>query len=268
MPDGVVAASSVDRATLTPRPPPQRPTQRAKPRRVSRAAPASAKGRCTQSPPNTAVAPTGVTGGAVRPARAVRPTRAVAANSASSSARTLGWHVPAEIGHEVRERSRSVKDHQSPRGTRPTNVSSPRSAHRVRTRGDNDQPGDLRPQVSIDAITPLFGQAHCFDAFFQHDLLRRPIESLIGQPAPMRLRPGRPSLGMTRTVASARVALTSVGPRGTAGKDESPGDPTAAASSASMQPAGAHPESCCANRALRGGIIDCPTTVQPQSGWR
>jgi hypothetical protein len=42
--------------------------------------------------------------------------------------------------------------------------------------------GDLRTQISIDAINPLFGQAHRFNAFLQHDLLRWLGEALIGQP--------------------------------------------------------------------------------------
>src|SRR4051812_23631529 len=52
----------------------------------------------------------------------------------------------------------------------------------------------LSAQISINAIQPLFCQAHRLDAFFQHDLLRRLGKALTGQPSPMRLRPSRPAL--------------------------------------------------------------------------
>ena len=47
--------------------------------------------------------------------------------------------------------------------------------------------------MSVDAITPMFGQTHRFDAFLQHDLLCRLLEPLIRQPAPVRLRPSAPA---------------------------------------------------------------------------
>jgi hypothetical protein len=55
--------------------------------------------------------------------------------------------------------------------------------------------------MAIDTIKSLFGQAHRFNAFLQHDLLRWLGEALIGQPAPMRLRPGAPAGGIGPLVA-------------------------------------------------------------------
>jgi hypothetical protein len=60
--------------------------------------------------------------------------------------------------------------------------------------------------MAIDAIKPVFGQAHRFDAFLQNDLLCRLGEALVGQPAPMRLRPGAPVLGIDPLVAQQEPA--------------------------------------------------------------
>src|SRR3954453_3911800 len=50
---------------------------------------------------------------------------------------------------------------------------------------------DLRAQIVLNAVSPLFAQTYRLDAFLQHDLLCGLSKTLIGKPSAVRLCPGR-----------------------------------------------------------------------------
>src|SRR4051812_36179206 len=59
------------------------------------------------------------------------------------------------------------------------------------------RPGrDLRAQIAINTIPPLFTQTYRLNAFLQHDLLRWLSKILVGQPSSMRLGPSLPAVGI------------------------------------------------------------------------
>src|SRR3984885_4074188 len=102
------------------------------------------------------------------------------------------WHQ-ADIGHEVgcRGKARRVTDRrrQAGAGDRIQTAQRTQVLHQWEQR-----PGrDLRAQIAINTIPPLFTQTYRLNAFLQHDLLRWLSKTLVGQPSSMRLGPSLPA---------------------------------------------------------------------------